>query len=230
MPQQRPDILPETDPKYFVQPHKGFATASPGVDSSTRKEIMSHPGLSWYTAIRPTLSRSKRGSKAGQPLTAADVALCTRHRPVRRIASIAPREGSVAPGFCSPSVHNHQHSTAGQGQRRAARRGAELTRATLFVDTEEDCSLPVAESCAASATKSDRTVRGPASAEPRTLRRPVGRLGRSGGGRHNKTLAFRGPAQCQTRPAGSPSPSGMCEHRRVLLLAPLACAINRGKC
>lgn len=99
-----------------------------------QKRIMSRPGLRWYTAIRPTLSRSKRGSKAGQPLTAADVALCTRHRPVRRIASIAPREGSVAPGFCSPSVHHHQHSRAGQGQRRAARRGAELTRATLFVE------------------------------------------------------------------------------------------------
>lgn len=65
--------------------------------ASTR---LSRPGLRWYTAIRPTLSRSKRGSKAGQPLTAADVALCTRHRPVRRIAPIAPREKRVAPGFC----------------------------------------------------------------------------------------------------------------------------------
>lgn len=53
-------------------------------------------------------------------------------RPSHRIHRSA--EGSVAPGFCSPSVHHHQHSRAGQGQRRAARRGAELTRATLFVE------------------------------------------------------------------------------------------------
>lgn len=168
---------------------------------------MSRPGLRWYTAIRPTLSRSKRGSKAGQPLTAADVALCTRHRPVRRIASIAPREGSVAPGFCSPSVHHHQHSRAGQGQRRAARRGAELTRATLFVENGGDCSLPVAESCAASATKSDRTVRGPASAEPRAAAacraaRPERRRTAQG------NLGPQGPAQCQTRPRGVPALPG----------------------